>query len=170
MVDKWLLCNSGDDIAKYFLQYMYTRLDPAMVWKTRYNNWEDYGTLSQYDQFEFVDPEAQETGFSAYGGYYYVPHACQDKSCKVNVFLHGCLMSAENDGDYFVRNWGFLEHAAANDIIMVFPQTNTFKTRKKYNFNDKFPAECWSHNEKQILDKDFNNKKRNSSLSIQESH
>lgn len=72
-----------------------------------------------------------EDGFSE-EGYVYYPKNClaQDKSCKVHIFLHGCLMSHENYLDHFVKNMGFLETAAANDIIVVFPQTSTKKSRK----------------------------------------
>ena len=65
--------------------------------------------------------------FSYYGldkyGYVYYPEICleKDKKCKVHVHLHGCTASAAIVGEDLVRNADFLEYAAANEIIMIFP-------------------------------------------------
>lgn len=70
-------------------------------------------------------------------GYLYVPEGCDkvDTQCKVHVHFHGCMMSnqvvydKDTDPptlmeDWFVRQYGLLNYASTNNIIMVFPQNN----------------------------------------------
>lgn len=86
--------------------------------------------MRKYAQAEFLgDHSIFENGFGYHGfdeyGYVYYPTACTDgtKKCKVHIFMHGCGgFAARTAGQDLVRFAGFLEHAAANDVIVVFPQ------------------------------------------------
>jgi len=72
-------------------------------------------------------PELNEgmTNNGRYGwGYIYIPNACLDKKCPVHIYYHGCGMSAVLTGSMPIKNYGFLEIAAANDIIFVSPQAS----------------------------------------------
>lgn len=69
-------------------------------------------------------------------GYIYYPYKCyRSKSCKVHMHLHGCGQAV--DSPFFdtssLTTGGWLEYAAANDIILLMPQAkfdlmqNTFE-------------------------------------------
>ena len=56
--------------------------------------------------------------------YVFAPEACQggDKACALHLVLHGCAQSAETVGMEFMELTGYLPWAAANNIIVAFPQ------------------------------------------------
>ena len=55
--------------------------------------------------------------------YLFVPPACAaGKSCALHLVLHGCAQSAESVGTDFIEQSGYLPWAAANDIVLAFPQ------------------------------------------------
>jgi hypothetical protein len=55
--------------------------------------------------------------------YLFVPPACADgKTCALHLVLHGCAQSAETVGTDFIEQSGYLPWAAANDIVLAFPQ------------------------------------------------
>jgi poly(3-hydroxybutyrate) depolymerase len=80
------------------------------------------GTLEKFDQVEF-------TGRDAYGismadtGYAYIPDACRQERCRVHVAFHGCRQNATEIGERFVREAGYNRWAAANRIVVLYPQT-----------------------------------------------
>jgi len=112
------------------LRFLYEGLEDDFELKERNFDWESIGTLMKYDQKEFVDPKPLEDGFWDYG-YVYYPNTCVDsaeKKCKIHVYLHGCYESADGYGESTSVRWnGFVEYAASNDIIMVFPQNKNGK-------------------------------------------
>lgn len=58
-------------------------------------------------------------------GYIYIPNVCKDGDyCKVLFMFHGCMDGAGWWKDTEARRLGFLEYAATNNIIAVFPQNN----------------------------------------------
>eukprot|EP01029_Cantina_marsupialis_P027871 TRINITY_DN774109_c0_g1_i1.p1 TRINITY_DN774109_c0_g1~~TRINITY_DN774109_c0_g1_i1.p1 ORF type:complete len:333 (-),score=81.22 TRINITY_DN774109_c0_g1_i1:603-1601(-) len=74
-------------------------------------------------------------------GYIYVPESCKrngstSQECAVHVALHGCEQYHEKIGRTFVNHAGYLEHAEANDIIVIFPQAiaNTLNPKGCYDF------------------------------------
>ena len=69
-------------------------------------------------------------------GYVYIPDACRETgfSCKTHVAIHGCHQGRETLGSTFAEDTGYLEWAAANNIIMLFPQVKA---------NDLNPKGCW---------------------------
>ena len=61
--------------------------------------------------------------------YLYVPGACRKQEeaagghgCALHLVLHGCAQSAEQVGTVFIEQSGYLPWAAANDIVLAFPQ------------------------------------------------
>lgn len=53
-----------------------------------------------------------------------VPPACADaaQACALHLVLHGCAQSAVQVGTAFIEQSGYLPWAAANDILLFFPQ------------------------------------------------
>lgn len=140
-------------MAGKFLSYLYENLDKDFQLKPRDYNWEAVGTLLKYDQHEFVHEKVAEDGFTDFG-YVYYPNTCvatPEKKCKVHVFIHGCEESADINGDVSVRWNGFVEYAASNDIILVFPQN---KSHNRVVGDDE---QCWSHYKGAIEDENFVN-------------
>lgn len=84
------------------------------------NNYQDVGKLYAIDITSSNNPDAYFSNIQ----YLYVPDACFNNSCRFHVDFHGCTLSNIRMGDYFMRKSGYLEHAAANDIILLFPSNN----------------------------------------------
>jgi poly(3-hydroxybutyrate) depolymerase len=68
-------------------------------------------------------PGAAEAGLSD-TAYLYVPPACADgeHACAAHLVLHGCAQSAVQLGTAFIEQSGYLPWAAANNIVLAFPQ------------------------------------------------
>lgn len=56
-------------------------------------------------------------------GYAFVPAACRSGGCRIHVAFHGCLQNAGEIGRRFVDGAGYKGWAAANRIIVLYPQT-----------------------------------------------
>jgi len=71
-------------------------------------------------------------------GYLYVPKNCQSGAveCKLHIFFHGCLQTADLIGTVLIQNSGLNTWAEANNIIVVYPQT----TNSSFPYN---PKACW---------------------------
>jgi hypothetical protein len=72
-------------------------------------------------------------------GYLYVPAACQGGGCRLHVAFHGCRQNVDARGadrahDDFVRDAGYNRWAAANRIVVLYPQA----TESALN-----PNRCW---------------------------
>lgn len=79
---------------------------------------DERGMLMPFDQAPFYDGRRL-----AETGYVYVPKACEEGApCALTVALHGCAMSAEQVGETFVRESGLNAWAAANRIVVLYPQ------------------------------------------------
>lgn len=110
-------------------------------WKAGDADWANKGVLKKFNQQEFVDSLAwQYNGLATYG-YVYYPNQCYDGSatCKVHMFLHGCMNTI--DGIFLgyedLSYGGWLEYAAANDIIIIYPQARydlLFNTVECFDF------------------------------------
>ncbi len=95
------------------------------------------GSLLAFDQTEFFQP-SQTAGLSGVG-YIYIPDACRSQDCRLHVAFHGCRQNADAQGDErvhddFVRDAGHNRWAAANRIIVLYPQA----TEAEGN-----PRVCW---------------------------
>jgi len=101
------------------------------------------GKLIAFDQAEFAggDPAAISLADT---GYVFVPNACANERCRVHVVFHGCRQSADQIQRRFVLEAGYNRWAAANRLIVLYPQTTP---RWGYSFgagNFVFnPKACW---------------------------
>ena len=89
-------------------------------------------------------------GFDEYG-YVFYPEICfqENKKCKVHVHLHGCFNTAAIKGEDLIRNKDFLEHAASNEMIVIFPQN-------MYNLLTN-PFSCWAIGPTLLPDENYYN-------------
>lgn len=89
-------------------------------------------TLLRFNQAAFG------AGSMADVGLLFVPPNCEQGSrCRVHVFLHGCEQSNSQIGPVLAEQSGLLRWAAANDLIVLFPQA------KKSRFFPMNPMSCW---------------------------
>ena len=98
--------------------------------------------LREFDQ----RPYARASGSEGLDdrGFLYVPRGCAGddersqgpQSCRLHVVFHGCRQGVAGVGDAFVRRAGYLEVAAANRIVVLFPQVKP--TTLPLN-----PMGCW---------------------------
>ncbi|KAG2392922.1 hypothetical protein C9374_009499 [Naegleria lovaniensis] len=72
-------------------------------------------------------------------GYVYIPTACQGgrAQCAAHLVFHGCNQGARYIGETFVLHSGYLKHAEANNIVVIFPQV------KKEGFIEPNPQGCF---------------------------
>jgi poly(3-hydroxybutyrate) depolymerase len=94
------------------------------------------GSLLAFDQREFgADESASLSGV----GYLYVPTQCEVQMCRLHVAFHGCRQSVdsrdeERAHDDFIRDTGYNRWAAANALVILYPQA----TQSSAN-----PNGCW---------------------------
>ena len=98
------------------------------------------GTLAAFDQAEFLDGRDAAAGLSGVG-YLYVPTACRGGggACRLHVAFHGCRQNVDARGadrahDDFVRDAGYNRWAAANRIVVLYPQATV---------SGPNPNRCW---------------------------
>ncbi len=80
------------------------------------------GRLVKFDQREFAGGDAYSLSM-ADEGYVYIPDSCAHERCRVHVAFHGCRQNAAAIGERFVREAGYNRWAAANRIVVLYPQT-----------------------------------------------
>ena len=95
------------------------------------------GELREFDQ----KPYAKASGSAALAdrGLLFVPKSCSGGDrprCRLHVVFHGCKQGASLVGREFVLGSGYLEAAAANDIVLLFPQIEP--SHRPLN-----PMGCW---------------------------
>ena len=70
---------------------------PDLPYDSKSLDFVEKGYFSKFDQFQLANDLGIDT--DVFGmwrwGFYYYPEACIDKSCNVQILLHGCLMEAE---------------------------------------------------------------------------
>ncbi|MCU0894551.1 MAG: PHB depolymerase family esterase [Rhodospirillales bacterium] len=109
----------GFDAAGALLAHLYGRLKPPAG---------SGGRIVRFDQTVFA-PNAEQNGL-AVGGYLFVPDACAgDDPCRLHVVFHGCQQSAETIGLEFVEGAGYNRWAAANRIVVLYPQAAALRDR-----------------------------------------
>jgi poly(3-hydroxybutyrate) depolymerase len=97
------------------LAHVYGRLEPRGS--------ADDGELIEFDQRPFA--QAAHSAGLARTGWVFVPKQCNSGSgapCRLHVVFHGCRQGASYVNDRFVRGSGYLEWAASNGIVLLFPQ------------------------------------------------
>lgn len=124
----------GFDVAERLLRHL---VGPAF--KTTPAEAHASGTLMPFDQTEFIAPAEKRASMSGVG-YVYVPTQCASQPCRLHVAFHGCRQEVDSKGsdrahDDFVRDGGYNRWAAANDIVVLYPQLTAVPA-----FN---PNACW---------------------------
>jgi len=114
------LIECGYDAAELLLRHLYP--DVALQGAVDAHG---AGSLQPFDQTEFFQA-APTAGLSGVG-YIYVPEACRSEMCLLHVAFHGCRQNADAQGedrihDDFVRDAGYNRWAAANRIVVLYPQ------------------------------------------------
>jgi poly(3-hydroxybutyrate) depolymerase len=93
------------------------------------------GELASFDQRPYAKT-AGSHGLAAQG-WLFVPRACRRAaSCRLHVVFHGCKQGASFVGERFVRDAGYLEWAASNGIVLLFPQIEP-------SYQPLNPNGCW---------------------------
>ena len=122
------------DQAGIILQHIYGALNPR-------NDGALTGRLLRFSQADFTAPdEPIDESLNALG-FAYVPDACQKQNpCRVHIVLHGCLQSLGYVGNNFVKHAGYNEWADANNLIILYPETDTLPVTIQGITN---PESCW---------------------------
>ena len=91
--------------------------------------WEEYGKLVKFDQLQFIKSEEIPTepiqALADYG-YVFIPNACLEKydeppECHLHIHFHGMGQSAQYCDSLYVEQSGFLQWAANNNMVVLFP-------------------------------------------------
>jgi len=83
---------------------------------------ESSGRIIAFDQRPYSAGDAYSISL-ADTGYAFVPDTCERERCRVHVAFHGCRQNAASVGEQFVREAGYNRWAAANRIVVLYPQT-----------------------------------------------
>jgi hypothetical protein len=86
----------------------------------RETNYQDFGKLYAIDQKSTSPKEA----YLADQGYLYVPDVCLNETCNFDLQFHGANSTLIFWNDTMIRKLGLFEFAAANKIIILFPNTD----------------------------------------------
>jgi poly(3-hydroxybutyrate) depolymerase len=95
------------------------------------------GELVEFDQKPYADA-ASSAGLAA-RGLLFVPKDCRGggaTQCRLHVVFHGCKQGASLVGREFVLGSGYLETAAANQVVLLFPQIAA-------SYQPLNPMGCW---------------------------
>ncbi len=130
----------GDfDTAHNILNHLYGNLNPL----EKNPEQADVGTLYAFPQKEFTSKTPKALSLSQ-TGYVYIPKDCEKGRCRLVMALHGCKQNVENVGDAFIRQSGFLQWAANNQMVVLFPQTTERSGYLKETHNTVLnPYACW---------------------------
>lgn len=118
----------GFDAAGSMLQHLYhdTLTAPSLLSPV---DGLDQGQLLQFDQAPFLEPGYTLTTAALYNtGLMYVPNRCNSQTggpsaaCRVHVSFHGCEQTVPDIGQQFALKTGYNRWAAANDLIVLYPQ------------------------------------------------
>ncbi len=123
------LGNCGLDGARELLQHLYGPLQPDRKPAN--------GELIEFEQRPYAERAGSES--FAERGWLFVPAQCRadgKKACKLHVVFHGCRQGRSFVNDAFVRQAGYLETAAANGIVVLFPQVEA-------SYQPLNPNGCW---------------------------
>jgi predicted esterase len=113
-VNRCAVAGAPYDQAKAVLTQIYGALQPPQAGANEHP--------VAFDQRPFADAASA----MADTGYVYAPGSCAvaGAHCRVHVALHGCMQDAESVGDAFYGGAGLNRWAAANRLIVLYPQVN----------------------------------------------
>jgi hypothetical protein len=116
--------NCGFDVAGMMLKYLLPKVTGVAV-RERNLDWNSKGKLIAFNQLEFLPSSIDDNTLSKAGianhAYLYIPNVCLKKSCHLHIVLHGSSQSAPKLGRTFPTQTGYLEYAASNDLVVLFP-------------------------------------------------
>ena len=124
---QYFISNCAFDTAGRLLSHILTNLEnsPIAALKPRNEKWQDAGVLKKFNQREFLeDVSIFDYSGLAIDGFIYIPNNCIDgttTNCKVHINFHGTGMGHAYIGDNYFKRAGWLEYAASNDLILLFP-------------------------------------------------
>lgn len=112
------LADCGYDAAGELLQHLYGHLAPPAPGAAS-------GRLIEFDQRPFIVGGQRASGLAT-TGFVFVPQVCEaGAACRVHIAFHGCRQNAATIGRAFVEQAGYNPWAAANRIIVLYPQTDS---------------------------------------------
>ena len=124
----------GYDQAGIILQHIYGALKPR-------SGGTPTGHVITFRQGDFTGSRAPIEDSLDDRGFAYIPAACDARErCRVHVALHGCLQSAGDIGEDFIRHAGYNEWAETNRIIVLYPQIRAVAFTRLGLTN---PRSCW---------------------------
>ncbi|MBT8085857.1 MAG: hypothetical protein HKN35_05575 [Woeseia sp.] len=113
----------GYDLAGEMLQHLLGPLNEPV---------DDVSALNRFSQAPFKASSMGEEGLL------FVPPKCENGlRCRVHVMLHGCNQAESQIGPVLAEQSGLLRWAAANDLIVLFPQAEAS------NIAPMNPLACW---------------------------
>jgi poly(3-hydroxybutyrate) depolymerase len=110
------LGNCDFDAARALLEQLYGPLQAA-------GGTDPARDLREFDQRPYSEVAASRA--FAEQGWLFVPEDCRAGAaahCRLHVVMHGCKQGATEIGREFVESAGYLEVAAVNSIVLLFPQ------------------------------------------------
>ena len=131
----------GYDAAGELLQHLYggTLVAPDRGSETYDVTGLGAGQLLEFDQSKYLETGYTLETASLYPtGFMYVPDQCRGSNataCRVHVAFHGCEMTVPDVGEQFVLTTGYNPWAAANGLVVLYPQV---KRTEPLN-----PKGCW---------------------------
>jgi poly(3-hydroxybutyrate) depolymerase len=124
------LGNCGFDAARALLEQLYGPLQSA-------GGNDLFRDLREFDQRPYSEAAASRA--FAEHGWLFVPEDCGPGArahCRLHVVFHGCKQGVTEIGREFVESAGYLEVAAANSIVLLFPQVAP-------SYQPLNPNGCW---------------------------
>jgi poly(3-hydroxybutyrate) depolymerase len=121
--------NCGLDGALALLSHLYGKLQAGRA--------PGPGELAEFDQRPYA--KASGSASLADRGWIFVPKSCTGGDrprCRLHVVFHGCRQGASLVGKEFILESGYLEVAAANGIVLLFPQVEA-------SYQPLNPMGCW---------------------------
>lgn len=103
----------GYDTAGEFLKFAYNNIKPRTM------NWRN----SSQGKFTVVSTKSYQIGTTGLDNsmFVYTPTNCEKGGCRALFMFHGCNRSYRKATRLWAERTGFLEYAASNDIVVVFP-------------------------------------------------
>lgn len=122
--DKGLACSQSR--SPYIVDCGYDQAGAMLQWLLGVLAAPQYPIRGEFLEF---DQDVFTKGLSNHGmgptGVVFVPESCQRESgCRVHVAFHGCQQARASVGDAFVKDSGLVRWAAANRLIILFPEVS----------------------------------------------
>lgn len=109
------ITNSGRDLAGDILNYLYENLNPKAKVQSR-QELLNLGSFIKFNQKEFHlgDSSLADEGFL------FIPKDLKSNA-KLHIVLHGAGQDVSRVGTAYVEDTGYIEWAATNNILLLFP-------------------------------------------------